>query len=197
MTFDRGCDAVKKDTSFLLWISICFSCLFLFGVIIGSCFSLTQTLFSFDNVSFGETALLSSETAEVFFDFLFDNIFYLLLIFLFGLTFLGVLIIPGLILLKGIVQGLTFTTMFITESCQTYVQVWVMHLSGVICTVFLFLFAAHAFLLSVKFCKQLCRSVELRVRWTQYSSHFIFTFITFVVSGGIYILVGCLTNNLL
>ena len=181
---------MRKDKQKIGLIS--FGCLFLLGVLFGCYFSHQQNLLPLRNVPLGKSMDLSGTLTEMFLFFLFDHVFWLLFMFLFGLTFLGALVIPGVIFSKGIVQGITFTAAFAAVGSWSYVRICSMHLFGAFCTVLLFYFAVRSFILSINFCRQLYGAKGVQINWAQYGVYFIGTLAIFVAFGCVYSLTGYL-----
>ena len=172
-----------------------FGCLYLFGTVLGSWFSCIQTSSVRDNLSISGPLKISCSTSKILRDFLIDNIFYLLVIFIFGLTFLGVVVIPISLISRGVVHGIAFTVLFPAINNSAYVYICILHVFFIICTVLISVFAEHAFVLSIRFCKQICKLGSFQVCWMQYGIYFVLTFISVLATGGVYTLANCLLTK--
>ena len=86
--------------------------------------------------------------------FLFDSLFYALPIFLFGMTFLGVLVIPAAIILKGFTLGTSLTALIRLEGIGSYFRRCFDYLPmTMLCITVLLLLAAEALCTARRSCR--------------------------------------------
>ena len=104
---------------------------------------------------------LGTDFPFVFSAFLFDSLFYALPIFLFGMTFLGVLVIPAAIILKGFTLGTSLTALIRLEGIGSYFRRCFDYLPmTMLCITVLLLLAAEALCMARRSCrKKLHRAV--------------------------------------
>lgn len=123
--------------------------LFLLGFLLGCLFAQTsQTVLKpvSGSVWFRGPFETGTDFPSVFSAFLFDSLFYALPIFLFGMTFLGVLVIPAAISLKGFTLGTSLTALVQLEGTGPYLRRWFDYLPmAVLCVTVLLLLAVEAF----------------------------------------------------
>ena len=105
--------------------------------------------------------------------FLFDFLFYLLLVFLFGMTFLGVAVIPSVVFFKGATTGMALSAVLLLNGSGTFFQSWITYLPAAApCVGMVLYFSAYAFAVSLKTCRFLaCRngvSTSLKSYWFQF-----------------------------
>ncbi len=158
------------------------------GVVLGCCFLLKQTGIPSDAVFLTRWFEQDTEAMKLYSGFVFEFAIYLLLLLVFGMTILGIVVIPLIILIKGAALGITFTWMLRTISPLKYIGSWLCFGAAAFCLVFLLLFALHAFRVSLKFCRQLSDPCDLGLLLRKFGIHFIFTFFMTAVSGGVYLL---------
>lgn len=82
---------------------ILFALLYAGGVLFGCYYASTHGTDVFPS------GMVETSPRGIYSDFLFEYVFYFTITFVFGLTFLGILVIPAAILLKGITVGLSLS----------------------------------------------------------------------------------------
>ena len=171
----------------LLGILILLFLLFVFGAILGVFFLLTHPEHLPDTLPklYAES---NTDYVGVFSGFLFGTIVYFLFLFVFGLTFLGVLVVPAIVFLKGTVLGVAFTVLFSKADTWEYVRKWLCFGPSAFCLVLMLIFALHAFCVSRELCRQFKYSFDACLLIKKFGVHFIFTFFLSAISGGIYLL---------
>ena len=131
--------------------------LFLLGFLLGCLFARTaQTpvVPVSGSVWFKGPFETGTDFPSVFSAFLFDSLFYALPIFLFGMTFLGVLVIPAAISLKGFTLGTSLTALIRLEGIGLYFRRCFDYLPmTVLCITVLLLLAAEAFRTARRSCR--------------------------------------------
>lgn len=130
--------------------SMLFAALLLIGVWIGCLF----VLFSPQPVSFAGSSVffngMLADTAvgwhRIFSAFLFDFLFYLLLVFFFGMTFLGVAVIPAAVFGRGFTLGASLSALLTAEGTGVYFQSWLTYLpAAAFCTLVFLVFSGRVF----------------------------------------------------
>ena len=128
----------------------------------------------------------------VYSGFLFDQIFYLAAVFLFGLTFLGIAVIPAAVVLKGLTLGVSFSCSLISEGISVYFEKWITYLPAVLCIAVFLLFSAYAYSISLNCCRSLyCKGVEA-VSLKSYGLLFVSSLFILAAAGGLH----CVLNLL-
>ena len=90
--------------------------------------------------------------SAVFSDFLFEFVPFLLLIYLFGMTFLGGAVIPVMLFLKGFLLGAPQVSLLIHSGAAMYIRHSVTYLpAAAMCSAVLIAFSVQALSLSFKF----------------------------------------------
>ena len=78
---------------------------------------------------------------RIFSAFLFDFLFYLLLVFFFGMTFLGVAVIPAAVFGRGFTLGASLSALLTAEGTGVYFQSWLTYLpAAAFCTLVFWFF---------------------------------------------------------
>lgn len=168
-----------------------FAALLLIGVWIGCLF----TWFSPSPLSFEQSSVffnglfddLSAGWLRVFSAFLFDFLFYLLLIFLFGMTFLGAAVIPAAVFCRGFTLGASLSALLASEGTGVYFQSWITYLPVAVCCTLVFLIlSGRAFAASLKVAGQLLSRATLPVAaLKRYSVQFLAALLIFVCAAAV------------
>lgn len=88
--------------------------------------------------------------------FLFDSLFYFLIVFLFGMTFMGVAVVPLTVFSKGFTLGTSLSALLSLKGTAVYFQSWITYLpTASFCTLVLLVFAGRAYGVSLKACRSL------------------------------------------
>ena len=111
--------AKPRSLSVLMALRILFLLGFLFGCLFARTSQIAMAPVS-GSVWFRGPFETGTDFPFVFSAFLFDSLFYALPIFLFGMTFLGVLVIPAAIILKGFTLGTSLTALIRLEGIGSY-----------------------------------------------------------------------------
>ena len=111
--------AKPRSLSVLMALRILFLLGFLFGCLFARTSQIAMAPVS-GSVWFRGPFETGTDFPFVFSAFLFDSLFYALPIFLFGMTFLGVLVIPTAIILKGFTLGTSLTALIRLEGIGSY-----------------------------------------------------------------------------
>ena len=130
--------------------SMLFAALLLIGVWVGCLF----VLFSPQPVSFAGSSVffngMLADTAvgwhRILSAFLFDFLFYLLFVFFFGMTFLGVAVIPAAVFGRGFTLGASLSALLTAEGTGVYFQSWLTYLpAAAFCTLVFLVFSGRVF----------------------------------------------------
>ena len=113
--------AKPRSLSVLMALRILFLLGFLFGCLFARTSQIAMAPVS-GSVWFRGPFETGTDFPFVFSAFLFDSLFYALPIFLFGMTFLGVLVIPAAIILKGFTLGTSLTALIRLEGIDNAVH---------------------------------------------------------------------------
>ena len=144
--------------------------LFLLGFLFGCLFARTSQIAMVPvsgSVWFRGPFETGTDFPFVFSAFLFDSLFYALPIFLFGMTFLGVLVIPAAIILKGFTLGTSLTALIRIECIGLYVRRCVEYLPmTMLCITVLLLLAAEALCTARRSCPGVFRKRRTAFRKT-------------------------------
>lgn len=128
----------------------------------------------------------SSNASTLYSSFLFDEIIYLAAVFLFGLTFIGIVVIPFVVTLRGFIIGVLFSCFNVTGINSEYIVNCFRWLPSVMCCAALMLFSAYAVHVSSRLCIFLKHREACSVSLKNYSLVFLFTFAVFAVLTAIY-----------
>ena len=100
----------------------------------------------------GVPVQLQTGFSAVFSNFLFEFVPFLLLIYLFGMTFLGVAVIPAMLFLKGFLIGAPQVSLLVHSGTAMYIRQLVTYLpAAAMCSALLIVFSAQALPVSLKF----------------------------------------------
>ena len=136
--------AKPRSLSVLMALRILFLLGFLFGCLFARTSQIAMAPVS-GSVWFRGPFETGTDFPFVFSAFLFDSLFYALPIFLFGMTFLGVLVIPTAIILKGFTLGTSLTALIRLEGIGSYFRRCFDYLPmTMLCITVLLLLAAEA-----------------------------------------------------
>lgn len=136
--------AKPRSLSVLMALRILFLLGFLFGCLFARTSQIAMAPVS-GSVWFRGPFETGTDFPFVFSAFLFDSLFYALPIFLFGMTFLGVLVIPAAIILKGFTLGTSLTALIRLEGIGLYFRRCFDYLPmTMLCITVLLLLAAEA-----------------------------------------------------
>ena len=106
--------------------------------------------------------------------FLFDSLFYLLLVFLFGMTFLGVAVVPLTVLFKGFTLGASLTALLVLEGTGSFFRSWITYLPATsLCTVVFVIFSGRAYGVSRKACRFLFNGESAAISLKSFGAHFL------------------------
>ena len=106
--------------------------------------------------------------------FLFDFLFYLLLVFLFGMTFMGVVIVPLTVLLKGFTLGASLSALLSMAGNGAFFRSWITYLPATaLCTVVFVVFSGRAYGVSLKACRSLFARESALISLKSYGLHFL------------------------
>ncbi len=167
-----------------------FSVLLLLGVWIGSLF----VQLSDEPVAQDQTAVflngmfrdVSAGYLRVFSAFLFDFLFYLLLVFLFGMTFLGIGVIPAVVFFRGFTLGASLSALLVTEGMGAYFQGWMTYLpAAAFCTLVFLLFSERAFGVSLRSAGLLFKKVSGAVSVKNCGVQFLFALLLLLFAAAV------------
>lgn len=158
-------------------LGVFFSILFAAGVLSGGYFvcatgiqlhTLTDSVF----IS-GVFMNVSSDWMTFFSSFLFDFLFFLLVVFLFGMTFLGVMVVPAVVFFKGTVMGISLMALLLLDGSTAFFRSWITYLPAAALSIgTVIAFSVCAFAVSLKACRFLVyregMSVSLKSYWFQF-----------------------------
>lgn len=129
---------------------------------------------------------VSAGYVRVFSAFLFDFLFYLLLVFLFGMTFLGVGIIPATVFVRGFTLGAALSGFLAAEGTGAYFQRWITYLpAAVFCTLVFLFFSGRTFSVSLKSAGLLFGKTSASVSVKKCGEHFLFALLLLLCAAGI------------
>ena len=171
--------------------------LFIIGAVTGSLFSEDEAVRSLGSLVSEKIPFQGDNKDDWFSVLFFEKVFYLLPIFLFGATYLGILITPCVMFLIGTVYGINFTVLFHSLGASEYVRYCLVSIPSILGTVIIVVFAVHAFYLSVLLCRQFCRPDSFVQNMKKYGLHFIFTFVFEALISGFYLLITAFAVNLI
>lgn len=174
--------------------AVVFTALFAVGVLIGGRYAGMADTDVGLNTVLSLSALNSADGSllRVYSTFLFDHIFYLLIVFLFGMTFLGTVVIPVTVALKGLTIGISFSYLLLFEGNAVYLQKWLAYLPAALCVAVFILFSAYAYSVSLKFCGVLQNKEAAAVSLKGYGLLFIFILLILAAAGAVH----CILNPL-
>lgn len=96
----------------------------------------------FSGVFAGETGSMWISVSA----FLFDSLFYLCIVFLFGMTFMGVAIIPVTVFFKGVVLGMSLSALLSLYGLTAFFRSWITYLPAAsFCLCVFLIFCGRAF----------------------------------------------------
>ena len=145
--------AKPRSVSVLMALRILFLLGFLFGCLFARTSQIAMAPVS-GSVWFRGPFETGTDFPFVFSAFLFDSLFYALPIFLFGMTFLGVLVIPAAIILKGFTLGTSLTALIRLEGIGSYFRRCFDYLPmTMLCITVLLLLAAEALCMARRSCR--------------------------------------------
>ena len=145
--------AKPRSLSVLMALRILFLLGFLFGCLFARTSQIAMAPVS-GSVWFRGPFETGTDFPFVFSAFLFDSLFYALPIFLFGMTFLGVLVIPAAIILKGFTLGTSLTALIRLEGIGLYFRQCFDYLPmTMLCITVLLLLAAEALCTARRSCR--------------------------------------------
>ena len=162
-------------------MTLVFVLVFFVGVAGGCHFCLQK-----DSVLTACTQMTESGAADVLSSFLFEPLVFLAAAYVFGLTYLGVFVIPVLLLFMGGASGVRFLCALIACGTGDYLQKWLLHWPSAVCASAVILFSAYAFLVSLCTCKLLYSEKSRSFRIKSYTLFFFFAIFTIAVSGVAY-----------
>lgn len=149
--------AKPRSLSVLMALRILFLLGFLFGCLFARTSQIAMAPVS-GSVWFRGPFETGTDFPFVFSAFLFDSLFYALPIFLFGMTFLGVLVIPAAIILKGFTLGTSLTALIRLEGIGSYFRRCFDYLPmTMLCITVLLLLAAEALCTARRSCRVVFR----------------------------------------
>ena len=158
---------------------VLFVILFAAGVLVGCYYASTHIIDAFT------PGMEETSSRGIYSDFLFEYIFYFTVTFVFGLTFLGVLVIPAAILLKGVTVGLSLSYLLHTDNVVLYLQKWLIDWPFMLCAAVWLLFSTYAYSVSLHSGQVFqCKGYVLPVK--KYSLFFLVSLLIFAASGVIY-----------
>lgn len=115
--------------------------------------------------------------------FLFDSLFYLLIVFLFGMTFMGVAVVPCTVLFKGFTLGASLSALLSLEGMGTFFRSWITYLPAAsFCTIVLLIFSGRAYGVSLKACRFLLNRESVPVSLKGYWMHFFCALVLLLVA---------------
>lgn len=182
-------DKLRKDLKIPVG-SMLFAALLLIGVWIGCLF----VLFSPEQFVFvGRSVLfngLFADTAagwhSVFSAFLFDFLFYLLLVFFFGMTFLGTVVIPATVFVRGFTLGASLSALLAAKGTGVYFQHWLTYLpAAVFCALVFLVFSGHSFGSALKSAAQLFNREAAPVSFKSCGMQFLLALLLFVCAAAV------------
>lgn len=145
--------AKPRSVSVLMALRILFLLGFLFGCLFARTSQIAMAPVS-GSVWFRGPFETGTDFPFVFSAFLFDSLFTALPIFLFGMTFLGVLVIPAAIILKGFTLGTSLTALIRLEGIGSYFRRCFDYLPmTMLCITVLLLLAAEALCMARRSCR--------------------------------------------
>lgn len=176
---------------------ILFIVLFGIGVFIGGYFVWAKdfSLHLLPNSSFCSAIFfeISEDWYAAFSVFLFDFLFFLLVVFLFGMTFLGVAVIPITVLTKGIFIGMSMSAFLLLNGDKAFLRSWITYLpaSALSTVVFLF-FSTRAFSVSLKTCRFLLQQESMSISLKSYGFQFFIALIILLAASAVNCILGFL-----
>ena len=176
-------------------VAVVFTLLFAVGVLIGSRYAgIADTEDGLNTVlSLSSLNNADGSLPRIYSTFLFDHIFYLLIVFLFGMTFLGTVVIPVTVALKGLTIGISFSYLLLFEGDSIYLQKWLSYFPAALCAAVFILFSAYAYGVSLKFCGFLQNKEAAAVSLKGYGMLFIFILLILAAAGAVHCILNLLS----
>lgn len=125
----------------------------------------------------------SAGCLSVFSAFLFDFLFYLLLVFLFGMTFLGVAVIPVAVLFRGYTLGAALSTLLASSGMTAYFVNWLTYLpAAAFCTMVFLAFSGRAYGVSINAGRLLIGKGAAPIPLKSYGLYFLFALLLLLIA---------------
>lgn len=118
--------------------------------------------------------------------FLFDALLYLWAVFLFGMTFMGLAVIPFTVALKGFVLGASLSALLALRGMEVFLQSFMTYLpAAAFCVCFFLIFCGRAFPASLAALRQL-RGREAQPFLRKYCADFLPALLLTLAASGVY-----------
>lgn len=173
-----------------------FIVIFVFGVLSGGYFiqSTDVKLHALTDSAFISGVFADSANGWIsyFSSFLFDFLFFLVLVFLFGMTFLGVAAVPAAVFFKGAVLGTALSALLLDNSASFF-RSWMTYLPAAALSMgVLLFFSSCAFAVSLKACRLLFLRESISISLKSYWFRFLSALLMLLAASAVHCILGFL-----